>query len=162
MAVNTMDYSGKETVLDVIRKESGAFFKIVDDPMNWNVQTRCTDWQVRDMVGHMLDVTEGYLKRWENREDPDKGKGVGWEAHIIRNLFYALKAQSAQFIPILLQPGGTAKAIPLSLREHTHYFIADFDTNDIGYENLLRHLTDQAATPPPAVGSVPHLPPRRP
>ncbi len=65
MAVNSMDYSGKDTVLDVIRTESARFFKIVDDPKNWNVQTRCTDWEVRDMVGHMLDVTEGYLTRWE-------------------------------------------------------------------------------------------------
>jgi len=63
--VNSMDYSGKDTVLDVIRKESSDFFALVDDPKNWNVQTRCTEWQVRDMVGHMLDVTEGYLLRWE-------------------------------------------------------------------------------------------------
>jgi uncharacterized protein (TIGR03083 family) len=65
MAVNSMDYSGKDTVLDVIRTESQRFFKIVDDPKNWNVQTRCTEWEVRDMVGHMIDVTEGYLMRWE-------------------------------------------------------------------------------------------------
>jgi len=60
-----MDYSGKDTVLDVIRQESKDFFALVDDPKNWNVQTRCTEWQVRDMVGHMIDVTEGYLTRWE-------------------------------------------------------------------------------------------------
>ena len=62
--VNSMDYSGKDVVLDVVRRESADFFKIVDDPKNWNVQTRCTEWEVRDMVGHMLDVTEGYLTRW--------------------------------------------------------------------------------------------------
>jgi uncharacterized protein (TIGR03083 family) len=60
-----MDYSGKDTVLDVVRTESADFFKIVDDPDNWNVQTRCTEWEVRDIVGHMIDVTEGYLTRWE-------------------------------------------------------------------------------------------------
>jgi uncharacterized protein (TIGR03083 family) len=65
MAVNSMDYSGKDTVLDVIRTESGRFFGIVDNPQNWDVQTRCTEWEVRDMVGHMIDVTEGYLSRWE-------------------------------------------------------------------------------------------------
>jgi hypothetical protein len=68
MAINSMDYSGKDTVLDVIRTESDKFFKIVDDPKNWNVQTRCTDWEVRDMVGHMLDVTEGYLRRWDKAQ----------------------------------------------------------------------------------------------
>jgi uncharacterized protein (TIGR03083 family) len=59
-----MDYSGKDTVLDVVRHESADFFKLVDDPKNWNVQTRCTEWEVRDIVGHMIDVTEGYLTRW--------------------------------------------------------------------------------------------------
>ena len=61
-----MDYSGKDTVLDVIRTDAAEFFKIVDDPQNWHVQTRCTEWEVRDMVGLMLDVTEGYLSRWES------------------------------------------------------------------------------------------------
>ena len=66
--VNSMDYSGKDVVLDVIRRESANFFSIVDDPKNWNVQTRCTEWEVRDMVGHMIDVAEGYLSRWESAQ----------------------------------------------------------------------------------------------
>ncbi len=72
MAVNSMDYSGKDTVLDVIETESTRFFKIVDDPKNWNVQTRCTEWEVRDMVGHMIDVTEGTLSAgtWPARVSP--------------------------------------------------------------------------------------------
>ena len=61
-----MDYSGKDTVLDVVSTDAAEFFKIVDDPQNWNVQTRCTGWEVRDMVGHMIDVTEGYLSRWDS------------------------------------------------------------------------------------------------
>ena len=64
-AVNSMDYSGKDTVLNVIRKESSDFFDLVDNPKNWYVQTRCTEWEVRDIVGHMIDVTEGYLTRWD-------------------------------------------------------------------------------------------------
>jgi uncharacterized protein (TIGR03083 family) len=63
--VNPMSFAGKSVVLDVVRTESKAFFELVDDPKNWNVQTRCTEWEVRDMVGHMIDVTEGYLGRWE-------------------------------------------------------------------------------------------------
>jgi len=76
-SVNSMDYSGKDTVLDVIRKESRDFFKLVDDPKNWNVQTRCTEWQVRDMVGHMIDVTEGYLMRWEKARKNEPIDTVG-------------------------------------------------------------------------------------
>ena len=77
VTVNSMDYSGKDTVLDVIRKESTDFFRLVDDPKNWNLQTRCTEWQVRDMVGHMIDVTEGYLARWEKARKGEAADTVG-------------------------------------------------------------------------------------
>ncbi len=76
-AVNSMDFSGKDTVLNVIRRESSDFFQLVDDPKNWNVQTRCTEWEVRDMVGHMIDVTEGYLTRWDKARQKQPADSVG-------------------------------------------------------------------------------------
>ncbi len=75
--VNSMDYSGKDTVLDVVRQESSDFFKLVDDPKNWKVQTRCTEWEVRDVVGHMIDVTEGYLTRWDKAKKKESADSVG-------------------------------------------------------------------------------------
>jgi uncharacterized protein (TIGR03083 family) len=72
-----MDYSGKDAVLDVIRRESADFFQLVDDPKNWNVQTRCTEWEVRDLVGHMIDVTEGYLVRWDKAKKSESADTVG-------------------------------------------------------------------------------------
>ena len=57
MPINPMDYSVKDTVLDVVRTERANFFNVVDDPDDWNVQTRCSEWEVRDIVGHMIDVT---------------------------------------------------------------------------------------------------------
>jgi hypothetical protein len=66
VAGGRIDDESRAYFLDVIRKDSTDFFAIVDVPENWNVQTRCTEWEVRDMVGHMLDVTEGYLSRWES------------------------------------------------------------------------------------------------
>jgi uncharacterized protein (TIGR03083 family) len=65
MAVNTMDYSAKPLMLDVIRTERSRFYNLIDDPKNWEVQTRCEEWQTRDIAGHMIDVTEGYLDRWK-------------------------------------------------------------------------------------------------
>ena len=75
--VNSMDYTGKDTVLDVVRRESADFFKLVDDPKNWTVQTRCTEWEVRDLVGHMIDVTEGYLTRWDKAKKKESADTVG-------------------------------------------------------------------------------------
>ena len=77
MAVNPMDYSGKDTVLDVVRTERAEFYRIIDDPRNWNVQTRCTEWEVRDIVGHMIDVTEGYLSRWDVARQNQPAESVG-------------------------------------------------------------------------------------
>jgi len=72
--VNPMAAEGKDTVLDVLRRDQKKFFDLVEDPRNWNVQTRCTEWEVRDLVGHMIDVTEGYLSRWEVAR---KGESAG-------------------------------------------------------------------------------------
>src|SRR6478736_4446550 len=77
MAINAFDAGSKNTVLDVVRNERAKFFKVVDDPANWNVQTRCTEWEVRDMVGHMIDVTEGYLTRWESARNNEPRDTVG-------------------------------------------------------------------------------------
>jgi uncharacterized protein (TIGR03083 family) len=63
--VNTMSYEAKPLVLDVVRSERQAFYDLIDDPANWQRQTRCAEWQVRDVAGHMIDVTEGYLARWD-------------------------------------------------------------------------------------------------
>jgi uncharacterized protein (TIGR03083 family) len=72
--VNPMAAEGKDTVLDTLRRDQKKFFDLVEDPKNWNVQTRCTEWEVRDLVGHMIDVTEGYLSRWEVAR---KGESAG-------------------------------------------------------------------------------------
>ena len=63
--VNPMSAEGKETVMSVMRRDRANFTRLVEDPKNWNVQTRCTGWEVRDLVGHMIDVMEGYFKNWD-------------------------------------------------------------------------------------------------
>lgn len=65
MVVNSMAFSGKEVVLDVVRTERAKFYKIIDDPQNWEHPTLSGHWQVRDLAAHMIDVTEGYLSRWD-------------------------------------------------------------------------------------------------
>lgn len=78
MAINPMDYSAKDTVLDVVRTERGKFYTVIDEPNNWESPTRSGHWEVRDLVGHMIDVTEGYLNRWEmaRRGEPADALGL--------------------------------------------------------------------------------------
>lgn len=78
MAINPMDYSAKGLVLDVVRTERGKFYQIIDVPANWESPTKSGHWQVRDLAGHMIDVTEGYLTRWDmaRRGDPATPLGL--------------------------------------------------------------------------------------
>lgn len=77
MAINPMDYSAKNLVLDVVRTERGKFYQIIDVPQNWEAPTRSGHWQVRDLVGHMIDVTEGYLTRWDMARRGDEAQSLG-------------------------------------------------------------------------------------
>jgi uncharacterized protein (TIGR03083 family) len=63
--VNPFSAEAKDTVLRVMRRDRDNFTRLVEDPKNWNVQTRCTEWETRDLVGHMIDVIEGYFANWE-------------------------------------------------------------------------------------------------
>jgi len=79
MAVNPMVFSSKDLVLDVVRKERAKFYEVIDNPDNWEVDTRCEGWQVRDLVGHMIDVTEGYLSRWDIADKGEEAPAaLGW------------------------------------------------------------------------------------
>ncbi|HEX6348843.1 MAG TPA: maleylpyruvate isomerase N-terminal domain-containing protein [Candidatus Dormibacteraeota bacterium] len=75
--VNPMAAEAKDTVMAVLRRDQEKFFGLVEDPQNWNLQTRCTEWEVRDLVGHMIDVTEGYLSRWEIAKKGDTAGALG-------------------------------------------------------------------------------------
>ena len=61
--VNVMDYSGKEFLLNLDRAERAEFYKLLDEAP-WEGPTASGHWQVRDLCGHMIDVTEGYLERF--------------------------------------------------------------------------------------------------
>src|SRR5712692_4689437 len=75
--VNPMAAEGKDTVMAVLRRDQEKFFRLAEDSKNWNVQTRCTEWEVRDLVGHMIDVTEGYLSRWDIAKRGDTAGALG-------------------------------------------------------------------------------------
>src|SRR5258708_13048879 len=99
MAINAFDPSSKGTVLDVVRTERAKFYKVIDDPKNWNVQTRCTEWEVRDMVGHMIDVTEGYLAAWDKAkkgQPPIDAVGTGVMADSLNKKPMALPSLSRE------------------------------------------------------------------
>jgi uncharacterized protein (TIGR03083 family) len=58
-----MEYSGKAFLLNLDRTERAKFYKLLDEAP-WAGATASGHWQVRDLCGHMIDVTEGYLERF--------------------------------------------------------------------------------------------------
>ena len=55
------DPASKQRVLDVLQAEMDLMFDLVADPARWEAPTACENWEARDVVGHLVDTTEGYL-----------------------------------------------------------------------------------------------------
>jgi uncharacterized protein (TIGR03083 family) len=64
-AWNAMTYEGKDTILRVVRHEAERMFTMAAAPGAWEAPTACEEWQVRDVIGHIVDTTEGYFKAFE-------------------------------------------------------------------------------------------------
>src|SRR2546428_4602961 len=93
--VNPMSAEGKDTVMTVMRRDREKFTRMVFDPKNWNVDTRCTGWQTRDLVGHMIDVMQGYFKNCDAAVAgkgrtalglPGDGGDLNDHAHLVREV----------------------------------------------------------------------------
>jgi uncharacterized protein (TIGR03083 family) len=61
--VNVGEFAGKQFLLDLDRAERAEFYKLLDEAP-WEGKTASGHWQTRDLCGHMIDVTEGYLERF--------------------------------------------------------------------------------------------------
>ena len=54
-------YAAKDNVLRVVRLEAEALFELAEAGDRWTAPTACPQWEVRDVVGHLIDVTESYF-----------------------------------------------------------------------------------------------------
>jgi uncharacterized protein (TIGR03083 family) len=72
-----MTYEGKDTILRVVRDEAQAMFAMVEHPEAWESPTACEGWTTRDVVGHIIDTTEGYFRAF----DAARGTGEVPEPH---------------------------------------------------------------------------------
>lgn len=62
---NAMTYEGKDTILRVVRREADEMFTLAEQPGAWNAPTACESWQVKDVIGHVVDTTEGYFQAFD-------------------------------------------------------------------------------------------------
>src|SRR5215472_13306250 len=54
------DYAAKDNLLRILRREADALFEMAENSP-WTGKTACTEWETRDIVGHLIDVTESYF-----------------------------------------------------------------------------------------------------
>lgn len=57
--------ASKGRILGVLQHEIDEMFALTADPTRWPAPTACPGWEVRDMVGHLVDATEGYLSGFD-------------------------------------------------------------------------------------------------
>jgi hypothetical protein len=113
--------------------------------------------RLADMI--LVVASVAYRERAEDRSGPNVGRGVQWEARLIRDAFYGDQQAVGRYVPVIL-PGQTVDGVPdfLAPNTCTVYHVADFTVE--GAESLLRVLTDQPDIVEPPLGQRPTLPPR--
>src|SRR3954451_3100650 len=68
---NAMTFEGKPAILRVVREEAERMFALAERPEVGEAPAACVDWSTRDVVGHIIDTTEGYSRAF------DAARGTG-------------------------------------------------------------------------------------
>ncbi|HZQ27615.1 MAG TPA: maleylpyruvate isomerase N-terminal domain-containing protein [Acidimicrobiales bacterium] len=59
------DPACQDRLLGVLRREIDDTFALVHGPAAWDAPTACAGWGARDVIGHLVDTTEGYLPAFD-------------------------------------------------------------------------------------------------
>jgi SAM-dependent methyltransferase len=127
-------------------------------PQNW------PEWimrQVRAADYILIIASSDYRRRSEGAASADEGRGVQFEAQILRTEFYTnQEAARLRFLPVVL-PGATAADIPVWIGgpAATYYKVSSLTLRGAG--KLLRYLTGQPYEVERELGHVPVLTTRR-
>ncbi|MEO0407487.1 MAG: COR domain-containing protein [Cyanobacteria bacterium P01_A01_bin.135] len=128
-------------------------------PENWY---RWMMNQIEESEYVLVVCSKGYERRYRNKEARGQGKGVTWEGGLSIEALYTGQGLNEKYIPVLLSAEAEPH-IPPGLKGYTVYQLFDeaaYRPDQPGpYQDLLRYLTSQPAYSPPALGTVPELPP---
>jgi len=116
--------------------------------------------QIRDADHVLVIASPAYKRRAEGRSDSDDGRGVQYEARLIRDAFYRDQHNLNRFLPVVL-PGQSDDGVPdfLAPATATVYYVSEFTVAGAG--PLLRLLLGRPTKPgqPPPNRIVPSMPP---
>jgi uncharacterized protein (TIGR03083 family) len=79
---NFMDFASKDNLLRTVREQADEMMSLASRPDVWEAPTAAGHWQVRDIVGHLVDTTEGYFAGF----DAANGKGTAPEPLGLRTM----------------------------------------------------------------------------
>jgi hypothetical protein len=111
--------------------------------------------QIEEAEFVLVVCTEPYDRRFRGKEEAGKGRGATWEGAVITQELYEAQGKNTKFIPVVFS-SQDLDFIPIVLRGVTEYRIY----TEEGYEDLLRHLTDQPWVQMPPLGQLRQLPRR--
>jgi hypothetical protein len=58
----------RQTMLRLVRNAADRFIALASPAEAWEQPTACAQWQVSDIVGHLIDVTESYFVGFDAAE----------------------------------------------------------------------------------------------
>jgi len=96
----------------------------------------------------LMVCTEAYRRRFMEDEATGVGRGVVWEARILRNLLYEDSERHGRIVPVLID-SNAEPYVPTVFRGH-FYDLSD----ERGFESLLRHLLREPGAEAGALGSL--------
>ncbi len=142
-------------------RESG-----VDAQLDLPATTQRQDWvlwmlgQLRE-AGYVLVVASAaYQRRGDGEAGPAEGRGVQFEAAMLRDLYYQDRpAWQKRVLPVIL-PGESEAGLPRWLGPFTGTTYRVEALTAAGIVDLVRTITEQGEYVEPPLGTVPALPPR--
>jgi uncharacterized protein (TIGR03083 family) len=60
-----MNPASKGRLLGVLERQIDEMFNLAAEPERWHAPTACPGWELRDMIGHLVTETEGYLSAFD-------------------------------------------------------------------------------------------------
>ena len=83
---NFFDFASKDNLLRNVRTQSDQMLELASAPSAWEAPTAAGHWQVRDVIGHLVDTTEGYFSGFDIARSggsaPDALGVRGMDAHV--------------------------------------------------------------------------------
>jgi uncharacterized protein (TIGR03083 family) len=90
---NGMSYEGKDNMLRAVKREAAGMFALAEQPEAWEAPTAAAGWEVRDVIAHLVDVTEAYFVSF----DAARGGPAAPEAYGLTGMAARVNTQAQSF-----------------------------------------------------------------